>query len=102
MVILIASAMTFIAIAKVGAIDPNRLHKEYDYEHTHDGRQKYTCSMHPEVVTDHPGNCPKCGMQLVPRIAKTRAAHATDGAHATHRSHMSHPSHEITMHSSVN
>lgn len=26
---------------------------------------KYTCSMHPEVVKDKPGNCPKCGMKLV-------------------------------------
>jgi hypothetical protein len=25
----------------------------------------YTCSMHPEVVKDQPGNCPKCGMELV-------------------------------------
>ncbi len=25
----------------------------------------YTCPMHPEVVQDHPGSCPKCGMQLV-------------------------------------
>jgi hypothetical protein len=25
----------------------------------------YTCPMHPEVVQDHPGNCPKCGMTLV-------------------------------------
>jgi len=25
----------------------------------------YTCSMHPEIVQDHPGNCPKCGMKLV-------------------------------------
>lgn len=25
----------------------------------------YTCPMHPEVVFDRPGNCPKCGMQLV-------------------------------------
>jgi len=28
--------------------------------------QKYTCVMHHEVVMDHPGNCPKCGMKLVP------------------------------------
>src|SRR4029077_20010657 len=28
-------------------------------------KQKYTCPMHPEVITDHPGNCPKCGMKLV-------------------------------------
>lgn len=25
----------------------------------------YTCPMHPEIVQDHPGNCPKCGMKLV-------------------------------------
>lgn len=25
---------------------------------------KYTCSMHPDVVQDKPGNCPKCGMAL--------------------------------------
>ena len=27
---------------------------------------RYTCSMHPEVVRDAPGKCPKCGMTLVP------------------------------------
>ena len=27
----------------------------------------YTCSMHPEVLSDKPGNCPKCGMALVQR-----------------------------------
>ena len=26
---------------------------------------RYTCSMHPEVVQDKPGDCPKCGMKLV-------------------------------------
>lgn len=25
----------------------------------------YTCSMHPEVTSDKPGKCPKCGMELV-------------------------------------
>jgi hypothetical protein len=25
----------------------------------------YTCPMHPEVITDKPGKCPKCGMTLV-------------------------------------
>jgi P-type Cu+ transporter len=26
----------------------------------------YTCPMHPEVIRDHPGICPKCGMALEP------------------------------------
>ena len=29
------------------------------------GRQ-YTCPMDPEIVQDHPGSCPKCGMALEP------------------------------------
>jgi Cu+-exporting ATPase len=27
---------------------------------------EYTCPMHPEIVQDHPGSCPKCGMALEP------------------------------------
>lgn len=27
--------------------------------------KKYTCTMHPEVVMDKPGKCPKCVMTLV-------------------------------------
>ncbi len=25
----------------------------------------YTCSMHPQIHEDHPGNCPVCGMKLI-------------------------------------
>jgi hypothetical protein len=25
----------------------------------------YTCSMHPEVTSDKPGKCPRCGMELI-------------------------------------
>ena len=34
---------------------------------------QYTCPMHPEIVQDGPGSCPKCGMALVP-IAGTGEA----------------------------
>ena len=27
----------------------------------------YTCPMHPEVISSKPGQCPKCGMTLVPK-----------------------------------
>jgi RND family efflux transporter MFP subunit len=29
-------------------------------------KQKYVCPMHPDVVSDEPGKCPKCEMDLVP------------------------------------
>lgn len=35
------------------------------HEHGAAAKVQYTCSMHPEVVQDKPGDCPKCGMKLV-------------------------------------
>jgi Cu+-exporting ATPase len=32
-------------------------------------RVEYVCPMDPEVVSDRPGSCPKCGMALEPRTA---------------------------------
>ena len=33
----------------------------------------YTCPMHPEVVSDKPASCPKCGMDLVKKEVKPSA-----------------------------
>src|SRR5664280_659113 len=30
---------------------------------------EWTCPMHPEIIQDKPGSCPKCGMALEPKTA---------------------------------
>ncbi len=125
--------LTISVTAKVGAIDPfgsrsgqalNRPHAqhEHDYEHEQEKKQKYTCPMHPEVITDHPGNCPKCGMKLVPlkqekrgtpdvqrprskvgAIDLNRPRHEHDRDHEHEMSPPSHGGHQMRMdmHSSI-
>src|SRR6184192_4022749 len=70
---------------------------------------QYTCVMHPEVVQDHPGKCPECGMELVP-IKKSNAKHSTKletvdstAREPMHHHHMEerHATHEMKMQSSV-
>src|ERR1043166_6002087 len=74
---------------------------------------KYTCPMHPEVISDRPGKCPKCGMTLVPLKEKGKRS-ASDSEHAAHQAHAQHTTHnadgmampehrhEMEMHSSIN
>lgn len=48
-------------------------HEGHDDGHTHPTDRtlgegvKYTCPMHPEVTSDKPAKCSKCGMDLVPQ-----------------------------------
>ncbi len=35
---------------------------------------QYTCSMHPEVLSNKPGKCPKCGMTLIKKEAAKKPA----------------------------
>jgi hypothetical protein len=46
----------------------------------------YTCTMHPEVVQDQPGNCPKCGIKLVEKrdMPEENIAQAPDSACMKH------------------
>jgi len=35
-------------------------------EHNHENETIWTCSMHPQIRMDKPGQCPICGMDLIP------------------------------------
>ena len=103
-------ALTLAAVVQVAAIDVNRPRRqnEQKQEHEHDQqkKQKYTCLMHPEIITDQPGNCPKCGMKLVPLEEKKLQKSNVQRSTSNHQSHMSHESHEthgmqMEMHSSI-
>jgi hypothetical protein len=116
---LIATAVALVTglAAPVGAIDLNRPSRDHKHEHEQAQRQKYTCPMHAEIVMDHPGNCPKCGMKLVPmkeqKSSKSNAQRPTPN-HESHVSRASHgmyeqnaPSHrghemQMGMYSSIN
>lgn len=49
---------------------------------------EYTCSMHPEVSSEKPGNCPKCGMVLVLRGGGLHAPKSSEND--THNKHAGH------------
>ena len=46
-----------------------------DMTHEHD---TYTCPMHPTVVSDRPGTCPVCGMDLVRKARPGEAVEITE------------------------
>ena len=50
--------------------DKKLCHADVQVSHKTDDKVTYTCPMHPEIVQDHPGSCPKCGMALEPVVAK--------------------------------
>src|SRR5690625_85798 len=48
-------------------LDREELDRHIQDAHTDDeGEIIYTCSMHPQIRENEPGNCPICGMELIP------------------------------------
>ena len=56
-----------------------RLQPEFARAPKRQEKQLYTCGMHPQVIQDHPGNCPICGMKLTPD-SQTDAAETRNAA----------------------
>ncbi len=57
--ILVAAATVFAIDLHNGKIAADTTKK------SNPAKVQYTCTMHPEVLSDKPGKCPKCGMTLV-------------------------------------
>ncbi|GAB2814566.1 heavy metal-binding domain-containing protein [Ferruginibacter profundus] len=57
--------VTLIVIAVIASLttfaQKNKMHKA---DTTMAAKAKYCCSMHPEVTSNKPGKCTKCGMDL--------------------------------------
>ena len=103
-------AGALLAVAHpAGAIAPNRSEQEK--------KQLYTCVMHPEIVRAEPGQCPKCGMTLVPlkqnktqatangerpTVKTDHAMHDANGNALPAQHQADHAMQEMGMHSSVN
>jgi Cu(I)/Ag(I) efflux system membrane fusion protein/cobalt-zinc-cadmium efflux system membrane fusion protein len=63
--ILIGAAATYLVLPKLTP-DKNLVQESE--------KQLYSCGMHPEVISEKPGNCPICGMKLTPIKGSGQAA----------------------------
>jgi hypothetical protein len=57
-----------VSTASVFTACNNSKPKSNTVESTTAEKVVYTCPMHPEVTSDKPGSCPKCGMDLVKQV----------------------------------
>jgi hypothetical protein len=69
-VLLLTASLTAFALAQSQTHDHSKIHKSIDTSlvkgtYKNSVKNKYTCPMHSEVISDKPGKCPKCGMTLV-------------------------------------
>ena len=60
--LLIGLAVGYFAF---GGSDPSS-ESEETHEHAAEANQMWTCSMHPQIMQPEPGDCPLCGMDLIP------------------------------------
>ena len=61
---LLVMGFTLLAVLMFNSCGSNS-GKEKQSETKEVASVQYTCPMHSEVISDKPGDCPKCGMALV-------------------------------------
>lgn len=71
--------------------------ENFDVDEIHT-QTEYVCPMHPDVISDEPGSCPKCGMDLVPREATGSAEQDPDGHGAAGHGTMDYSGHGTMGH----
>ncbi|PCJ98074.1 MAG: efflux transporter periplasmic adaptor subunit [Flavobacteriaceae bacterium] len=65
---IIYSGILIIGLIMGWLLFGNSSHKEIEHNHDEvaETNQKWTCSMHPQIMQAEPGGCPICGMELIP------------------------------------
>ena len=53
-------------------------HKKEQQVHQMEVQETYTCPMHPQIVSNKPGSCPICGMDLVKQVAASNSGKIND------------------------
>ena len=69
LIIIAAALIIGLTIGKfaLGTSEENHDGHVHELEQiTENGETIWTCSMHPQIRMDEPGNCPICGMELIP------------------------------------
>ena len=61
-------------------------------------KEVYTCPMHPEVKSDKPGKCTKCGMKLEKKMMAKKHMHGEEKMHKEHEEKACCPKMQMKMH----
>lgn len=65
-IIIILGCLLFGAIGGYWLRGGGEEHPDYEHTHIDENGVEYTCSMHPQIRQNEPGQCPLCGMALTP------------------------------------
>ncbi len=95
--LLFSASVTAFAAAQSHAHDHSKMHKSSDTLLVKDAHQKtvkdrYTCPMHPEIISDKPGKCQICKMklekvELSPNIKKSHKMQKDTSMSHPHKMH---------------